>query len=83
MYIPLDRSNANVCTLVKMPDLTKNVPNILRINVSIDNNKTQERRDFFFSTVIRECNKAVPRSQGIKEAFSTGSQNYHPPHPNS
>ena len=35
------------------------------------------------STIIKECNKAVPSNQGMNEAFSTGSQNHHPPQPNS
>ena len=41
------------------------------------------QKDFRFSTIIRECSKAVPSSQGMNEAFSTGSQNHQPPHPNS
>ena len=36
-----------------------------------------------FSTIIRECNNAVPINHGIKDAFSTGSQNQNPPQPNS
>ncbi len=28
----------------------------------------------FFSCIITECRKAVPLSQGSREAFSTGSQ---------
>jgi len=33
--------------------------------------------------VVEECNKAVAANHGIKEAFSTGSQNHQPPQPNS
>ena len=36
-----------------------------------------------FSTTMAECNKAVAISQGMKLAFSTGSQNQNPPQPNS
>ena len=36
-----------------------------------------------FSETIKECSKAVIASQGIKDAFSTGSQNHQPPQPNS
>ena len=36
-----------------------------------------------FSTTIAECSSAVPASQGISEAFSTGSQNHQPPQPSS
>ena len=38
---------------------------------------------FCFSVINTACNKAVPASQGINEAFSTGSQNHQPPQPNS
>ena len=34
-----------------------------------------------FSTTMAECSSAVPTSQGINEAFSTGSQNHQPPQP--
>ncbi len=36
-----------------------------------------------FSTTSAECSSAVPVSQGISEAFSTGSQNQKPPQPSS
>ena len=36
-----------------------------------------------FSVTARECTRAVPASQGMKEAFSTGSQNHQPPQPSS
>jgi hypothetical protein len=36
-----------------------------------------------FSVAAREWIKAVPTSQGMNEAFSTGSQNHQPPQPNS
>ena len=34
-----------------------------------------------FSTTIEEWINAVPTSQGMKLAFSTGSQNHQPPQP--
>ena len=34
-----------------------------------------------FSTTTAECSNAVPTSHGIKDAFSTGSQNHQPPQP--
>ena len=34
-----------------------------------------------FSITATEWTKAVPASQGIREAFSTGSQNQKPPQP--
>ena len=36
-----------------------------------------------FSTTMAECSSAVPISQGMKETFSTGSQNHQPPQPSS
>jgi hypothetical protein len=36
-----------------------------------------------FSCIITECRKAVPVSQGIREAFSTGSQPQFPPQPST
>ena len=36
-----------------------------------------------FSITTAECRSAVPTSQGMKEAFSTGSQNHQPPQPSS
>ena len=36
-----------------------------------------------FSTTIAEWRRAVAASQGMKEAFSTGSQNHQPPQPSS
>jgi hypothetical protein len=36
-----------------------------------------------FSVTASECISAVPTSQGMNEAFSTGSQNHQPPQPSS
>ena len=36
-----------------------------------------------FSVTTTECKSAAPISQGISEAFSTGSQNHQPPQPSS
>ena len=36
-----------------------------------------------FSVIASECINAVPINQGMKEAFSTGSQNHQPPQPSS
>ena len=35
----------------------------------------------FFSWIVTECRKAVAVSQGMKAAFSTGSQAQEPPQP--
>ena len=36
-----------------------------------------------FSMTRAECSRAVAASQGMNEAFSTGSQNHQPPQPSS
>ena len=36
-----------------------------------------------FSTTMAECSRAAAMSQGMKDAFSTGSQNQNPPQPSS
>ena len=41
IYIPLDGSKANVCTLVNIPDLTRKVPTTLKRKASIDKSSTQ------------------------------------------
>tara|TARA_Y100000992_G_scaffold163695_1_gene109842 strand:+ start:703 stop:1038 length:336 start_codon:yes stop_codon:yes gene_type:complete len=46
---PLSGSLANVCTEFKIPDLTKKVPPILRVNVEIDKITTQEVSTNLFS----------------------------------
>ena len=74
---------ANVCTEFNIPDLTKKVPHILRVNVVIDNITTQDVSAAFLSSTTMQCNSAVNVSHGIKETFSTGSQNQKPPHPSS
>ena len=66
-----------------MPDRTKNVPHILKAKVVIDNITTQEVRINLFSKTNIQCNNVVSASYGIKDTFSTGSQNQKPPHPNS
>ena len=66
-----------------MPDLTKNVPDILNINVAIDNITVQELSNNLFSKTKIQCNNAVKQNHGIKETFSTGSQNQKPPQPSS
>ena len=80
---PLCGSLAKVWTEFKIPNLTKNVPHILNVKVEIDKITTQEVRNNFFSKTNIQCNNVVNASHGIKETFSTGSQNQKPPQPNS
>ena len=81
--IPLPGSFANVWIELRMPDLTKNVPDILNVNVAIDKIITQEVSNNFFSKTKIQCNSAVKHNHGIKDTFSTGSQNQKPPQPSS
>ena len=80
---PLSGSLAKVCTEFKMPDLTKKVPHMLKVNVDIDKTIIHEVNAIFFSKTKMQWNRAVNASQGINDTFSTGSQNQKPPHPNS
>ena len=83
MNKPLSGSLAKVCTEFKIPDLTKKVPHILKVNVDIDKTTTQEVRANLFSKTKIQWRSVVKASHGIKDTFSTGSQNQKPPHPSS
>ena len=64
---------AKACTELMMPLRVRNVPRIASQKVE----KTSHMFQIFsmprFSCIITECRNAVPVSQGISEAFSTGS----------
>ena len=81
--IPLLGSLAKVCTEFNIPDRTKNVPHMLNVKLEIDKIKVHVANKDLFSSTITEWTKAVKHNQGIKEIFSTGSQNQNPPQPNS
>ena len=78
---PLEASDAKECTLVKIPDLTKNVPKTLKEKQSIDRKTTHLSIACSPLIIIRECTNAKPTIQGISEIFSTGSQNPKTPKP--
>ena len=59
------------------------MPHILNVNVDIDKIITQEVKISFFSKTNIQCKSVVKANQGIKETFSTGSQNQKPPQPSS
>ena len=80
---PLSGSFANVWTEFKIQERTKNVPLILNVKVAIDKIITQDPRIDLFSKTKIQCNKVVKANHGIKETFSTGSQNQNPPQPSS
>src|ERR1700756_1629080 len=71
--LPID-DWANACTELITPLRVKNVPKIERPKVA----KISHMFHIFsiprFSCIMTECRKAVPVSQGMSEAFSTGSQ---------
>ena len=74
---------ANACTELTTPDRVSIVPRMHSMNVQ----KTSQTFQTFimprFSCIITECKKAVPKIQGISEAFSTGSQFQYPPQPST
>ena len=72
---------AKACTEVSTPERTRNVPTSDRENVMIASRMVQLFSASRFSTTMEEWISAVPTSQGMKEAFSTGSQNHQPPQP--
>ena len=80
---PLSGSFANVCTELRIPDLTKKVPLMLSANVDIDKIITQEDKINFFYKNRIQCKSVYNSNYGIKETFSTGSQNQKPPQPSS
>ena len=81
--IPLAGSLAKVCTEFNIPDLTKNVPHILSIKDAMHSITTHDVKSGLRSKTKMQCNNAVSVNHGIKETFSTGSQNQNPPHPSS
>ena len=50
MNSPLVGSFAKVCTEFKIPDRTKNVPVMLKVNVDIESINIQDVREIFFSS---------------------------------
>src|SRR3954453_18384494 len=72
---------AKAWTELMMPLRVRNVPRI----ESQKQAKTSHMFQIFsmprFSCIMTECRKAVPTSQGISEAFSTGSHPQYPPQP--
>ena len=58
----------------RMPERTRKVPSRDSVNVATTSVTFQSRNIPRFSCTMIECRNAVPTSQGITEAFSTGSQ---------
>ncbi len=83
MKMPRAGSVANACTDVNTPERTRKVPMRLRLNAAIASSTVQALNAPRFSVTASEWISAVPTIQGMKEAFSTGSQNHQPPQPSS
>ena len=83
MNNPLVGSEAKLWTEVRSPERTMNVPSNDNENPIIASRTVQLLSCSLCSTTITECNNAVAASHGIRDAFSTGSQNHQPPHPSS
>jgi hypothetical protein len=83
MTRPRVGSVAKVCTEVSMPERTRKVPSRLSEKVMMARKTVQILSAPRFSMTSAECSSAVPASQGMKLAFSTGSQNHQPPQPSS
>ncbi len=58
----------------RMPLRTRKVPSSASVNVAQISDTFQIFSMPRFSCTMIECRNAVPTSQGISEAFSTGSQ---------
>ena len=61
------------CTDAITPDRVRNVPKIVRPKVRITSEMFQSLSMRRRSWIIAECKRAVPVSQGMNAAFSTGS----------
>ena len=83
MYMPRRGSVAKACTEVSTPERTRKVPSSESEKAAIASSTVQLLNAPLFSVTASEWINAVPTSQGMKEAFSTGSQNHQPPHPSS
>ena len=81
MKMPRVGSEANAWTDVRTPERTRNVPIRLKEKARMASRMVQIFNASRFSITTAECRSAVPASHGMKEAFSTGSQNQNPPQP--
>ena len=83
MNTPRVGSVAKAWTEVSTPERTRKVPSSESEKARIASRMVQLFSVSRFSTTMAECRSAVAASQGMKEAFSTGSQNHQPPQPSS
>ncbi|SAL59846.1 hypothetical protein AWB74_02934 [Caballeronia arvi] len=83
MKTPRAGSDANPCTDVTTPERTRNVPSSESENAQIASSALHARKAPRLAVAASEWISAVPTSHGMNDAFSTGSQNHHPPQPSS
>ncbi len=81
--IPRAGSEAKACTDTSTPERTRKVPSRHSEKAQMDSSSVHALKPARCSVTASECSRAVPASHGIKEAFSTGSQNHQPPQPSS
>src|SRR3984957_6562434 len=80
--VPIDDC-AKAWTELITPERVRKVPSIESRNVAKISDMFQTFNMPRFSCIMTECRNAVPVSQGISEAFSTGSHPQYPPHPST
>src|SRR5882757_594273 len=78
--VPIDDC-AKAWTEAMMPLRVRNVPRIASQNEAKTSHIFQTFSMPRFSCIMTECRNAVPTSQGMSDAFSTGSHPQYPPHP--
>ena len=83
MKVPRLGSMAKAWTEVRIPERTRKVPTIDMEKASTASMIVQVRNDPRAASTLTEWSSAVAASQGISDAFSTGSQNHQPPQPSS
>ena len=81
--MPRDGSLAKAWTELSTPERTMKVPSSDSEKVMIASSAVHILKPPRFSVTDSEWISAVPTSQGMNEAFSTGSQNHQPPQPSS
>src|SRR3569833_593817 len=75
MNMPRFGSAAKECTETSTPERTRKVPSRLSEKANTANSSVQLLKSPRLSVTAREWMSAVPTSHGMKDAFSTGSQN--------
>ena len=83
MKMPRAGSVAKACTELSTPERTMKVPSSDSEKARIASSAVHILKPPRFSVTASEWISAVPTSQGMNEAFSTGSQNHQPPQPSS